>query len=249
MSIIKNRRALSPVAVGLIFLGVAFIIVAGLFIAYYWTGAGSATTETKQFSDFTGLDVNSGFQVTIIQSSTYSVKITANQGVIDRINVTKSGDTLSIKLQPGVILGDSPLKAEISMPTLTQVTFSSATRGTASGFSSSQSFTADLTGASSFESTLFATGDVNVDLSGASSFNVQGSGGNLDAVISGASNLQMSSYQVNNAKLDVSGASHATVDPSGRLDVSASGFSSVTYYGNPTLGNIDTSGGSTVNKG
>jgi hypothetical protein len=41
----------------------------------------------------------------------------------------------------------------------------------------------------------------------------------------------------------------ATVNLDGRLDVTASGFSSLVYYGHPALGTIDTSGGSTVSKG
>jgi hypothetical protein len=249
LRIIRNRRGFSSVAFGLIFIGVACVIVAGLFITYYWTGNGAVKTQTKQFSNFNKLDVSSGFEVTITQSNTFSVSVTTNEGVIDLIQVSQSGETLTIRPQPGAMFSASTLKAEIAMPVLNGVVFSGGTRGTASGFSSSQTFIADLTGGSSFESSDLTSGDVHVDLSGASSFNVQGTGGNLDAVISGASNLQMSSFQVNNAHLNLSGASHATVNPTGRLDVSASGFSSVTYYGNPTLGNIDASGGSTVAKG
>jgi len=61
--------------------------------------------------------------------------------------------------------------------------------------------------------------------------------------------LNFSNFHVNDANVELSGASHATVYVAGRLDVSASGFSSLQYLGNPTLGNIDTSGGSTVTKG
>jgi hypothetical protein len=76
----------------------------------------------------------------------------------------------------------------------------------------------------------------------------QGTGANLTSTVSGASNLDLNNFQVANADLEVSGASHAVVNPTGTLNVNASGASSVQYVGNPTLGNIQTSGASNVNK-
>jgi len=250
LRIFRNGKAVTPLVIALIVLGVAILLVAGTLIAYYASGVGNLKTETKQFSDFTKLDIGSAFEVTITQSSTYSVTVTASQGVVDRIDITKSGDTLSIQIQPGVILGASTLKADISIPVLNGVTFSGAAHGTVSGgFSTTAGFTANLNGASTFEITDLTTQNVHVDLSGASSFTAQGTGNDLVAMVSGASNLQLSSFHTNNATMELSGASHATVNLDGRLDVTASGFSSLVYYGNPTLGNIDTSGGSTVSKG
>ena len=66
--------------------------------------------------------------------------------------------------------------------------------------------------------------------------------------VSGASNLNLESFPVNDATVTVSGASHAVVNPSGTLNVDASGASSLQYIGNPNLGTINTSGASTVNR-
>jgi hypothetical protein len=119
----KNRKAITPLVIALIVLGVAIVLVAGALVVYYGSGAGNLKTETKQFGGFTKLDIGSAFEVTVTQSSTYSVTVTASQGVVDRIDVTKHDDTLSIQLQPGVILDGSTLKAEIAMPVLNGVTF------------------------------------------------------------------------------------------------------------------------------
>ena len=249
MSVLRNRKALSPLAIALIVLGVAIVVVAGVVVAFIWSGVGNLKTETKQFSDFMKLDVSSGFQVDITQSNTYKVVITAGERIIDKIEVSKSGDTLNIRLQPGTVFGSSTLKAEISMPVLNGVTLSGGTRGTSSGFNATEEFTVELTGASAFESDNFVVSDISVDISGASTFSAQGTGNDLVAVVSGASNLSFSNFHVNDAKVELSGASHVTVYVAGRLDVSASGLSSLQYLGNPTLGNINTSGGSSVTKG
>ena len=50
------------------------------------------------------------------------------------------------------------------------------------------------------------------------------------------------------AAVEASGASNVTVQTNGVLDVEASGGSRVFYLGDPTLGNIETSGGSTVGR-
>ncbi len=51
---------------------------------------------------------------------------------------------------------------------------------------------------------------------------------------------------VQDAAVNASGASNVTVNLSGRLDADASGASNVFYLGQPTMGTIDTSGGSDV---
>jgi len=51
---------------------------------------------------------------------------------------------------------------------------------------------------------------------------------------------------VADTRVDASDGSHITVNSSGILDVDASGGSHVFYLGNPTLGDIHTSGGSEI---
>ncbi len=72
----------------------------------------------------------------------------------------------------------------------------------------------------------------------------------LDNVLpdSGGGQIDLGDFSVGDADVEMSGGGRATVNPSGRLDVDASGGSHVFYVGNPTLGNIDTSGGSSVER-
>jgi hypothetical protein len=60
--------------------------------------------------------------------------------------------------------------------------------------------------------------------------------------------MDLADFQIDDANVNLSGASHATVNLNGTLNVEASGASSLEYIGNPTLGNVNTSGGSSVNK-
>ena len=58
--------------------------------------------------------------------------------------------------------------------------------------------------------------------------------------------IDLTDFPLADVNIDASGASTASVNLSGTLDVSASGASNVFYLGDPSLGSIDTSGGSSV---
>jgi len=55
-------------------------------------------------------------------------------------------------------------------------------------------------------------------------------------------------HAVVNADVSLSGGSRATINLDGRLDADLSGGSNLLYIGDPTMGDINTSGGSTVGK-
>jgi hypothetical protein len=65
---------------------------------------------------------------------------------------------------------------------------------------------------------------------------------------SGGGRIDLGDFSVVDANVELSGGGRATVNSSGTLDVDASGGSHVTYVGSPTLGKIDTSGGSSVER-
>ena len=48
--------------------------------------------------------------------------------------------------------------------------------------------------------------------------------------------------------IGLSGASDGTVNLTGTLDADVSGASKLRYYGNPTMGDIETSGASSIKK-
>ena len=54
------------------------------------TGSGNLETKSKDFSGFTKIEANNGFEVIVSKSSTYSVEITADDNVHKYIDVSKS---------------------------------------------------------------------------------------------------------------------------------------------------------------
>ena len=75
---------------------------------------------------------------------------------------------------------------------------------------------------------------------------MQGSASDIVIEGSGASRVELADFPLNNADINLSGASTGTVNLKGRLDAELSGASKLRYIGEPTMGNINTSGGSTI---
>ena len=202
-------------------------------------------TQTYDFTDFTRVEVGSAFIVEIVQSESYSITITAGENLFDAIQVSKEGATLEISGRWKTPF--PPPKAEIAMPDLRELSLSGATNGSIEGFSSSHDIVIDLSGSSELKGNVTA-GDAQFTISGESSIELEGSAGDMDVNASGASHVELSSFPVSNAYVVFTGASSGTINLNGRLDANLSGASDLRYVGEPTMGNITTSGESTVSK-
>ena len=105
----------AAVVVTVVLLAVFGVIGGGGFVII---GSGDLTTRDFDLSDFTEIEARSGFQLELVQSSTFSVEITADDNVMDYIDVSKSGDTLRIRPQWNRSFRSVTLRAKITMPDL-----------------------------------------------------------------------------------------------------------------------------------
>jgi hypothetical protein len=135
------------------------------------------------------------------------------------------------------------------MPNLYELEFSGGTHGTLEGFTASHEFVVDLSGGSHLSGDFTTSGDAQFTLSGGSHVTgLDGAANDLTISGSGGSHLDLSDFTVHDATVNLSGGSHATINLDGRLDGDLSGGSHLLYIGDPTLGDINTSGDSTVGK-
>lgn len=176
---------------------------------------------------FTSVSAAMGFNVEITESSTFSVRVTLDDNLVDKLRVTKVGNTLSLSLDPGSYLSRT-LRAVITMPAIEGIDFSGGSRGSISEF-------VDLA-------------SLNLELSGGSHLDAEGSANALTVDASGGSTLDLENFPVHDADVAFSGGSSGTISLDGTLDADLSGGSRLWYVGSPTLGDIGTSGGSSLQK-
>jgi Putative auto-transporter adhesin, head GIN domain len=212
------------------------------------TGSGNLVTRQFQFTGFSGVDAGSAFQVDLSRGDKFSVSVTADDNLVQDLEVAVSGNRLHLGLKPNVNVRNATMKAVITMPALAALRLSGATRTTVAGFNSGQPLDVDISGASNLRGEIH-TGDARFDVSGASGVELEGNAANLRCQASGASHADLERFRCKDATVDSSGASRVTLNASGKLDLEASGASSVRYVGQPADVKARASGASSIRPG
>ncbi len=224
-------------AIGLLACGVAFGNI---------KGSGNAVTQELPISDFTKVEAGNSFKVTVTRADRFNVQVKADDNLIEHLDVRKDGDTLVIRLKSGKSTRNATLEAEVSLPELTSVKLTGASKGTVRGFASEGEFRAELSGASKLSGEIQAA-HTDVRLSGASSLKLTGSSPSFSLKGSGASRAIMEDFAINSAEVHLSGASTATLNVKDKFGpVALSGASKLVYLGDPTFQDFQTSGASSI---
>ncbi len=232
------------------------------------TGSGKLAAWDFNYRDFTKIEAGYAFSIDVVKADSYLVRVTIDDNLYEHLDISKQGDTLYLRLKPNYNYANVTQQATISLPDLKKLGLSGASQADiGSGFSSSHAVDFDLSGASKVNidnmkarNTNFglsgaskASGNIEMvsgtfDLSGASSLELEGIANDVDIQASGASHVELADFSVVDADINLSGASDTTIYASGRLDGNLSGASRITYLGNPTLGSVSASGGSTISQ-
>jgi hypothetical protein len=251
-------------------IGLTVLLISGVLLdgcsAVIKKTAGPTTARDYNFTDFNSIDIGYAFKLQVTPADTYSITIDANESDFERIKVTRTGDKLEIGMD-GLFFhfGRAP-RVKITMPELRGLSMSGASEGSVTGFRSSDDLDLSLSGASelridmetgAFDCELSGSCEVtgtltaasaDIALSGASQIELTGSGGNVSIELSGASQADLEDFAVNDAVINFTGASDGSLEINGRLDVSLSGASELQYSGNPILGDLDITGGSSLKR-
>lgn len=201
---------------------------------------GPATTREYEYAGFKAVDAANAVTVDIEYGDTYSVEITANERVFDRINVTQKDDALKIGVKWfGVGFNNARIEAKITMPELDKLTLSGASEGTVRGFKSANDFETNISGASELDLDI-ETGAFTGVISGSSELNARVKSSSTRINLSGASDLKI---EVITGSLEI--ISSASSETSGMAEALStvfhlSGASSMELTGKG--GNIELSG-------
>ena len=202
--------------------------------------------QTFDFTGFTKIIAGETFQVNVIKGAVFSVKA---------VGCAADIDDLDLEILPGGFLdlkyshykkNRSRMEFLITMPQLYSVNLSGAANGSVEGFQGQTSVIRNILSGSA-RCTVTGIGiNSQVDLSGTSELELNGSTESLYGTISGNALLQ--AYGVNAIEVDisVSGIAKAYVKVIESLFVEASGQSRVHYRGNPINKSVVTSGNAQV---
>jgi serine/threonine-protein kinase len=211
------------------------------------TGSGVLVEGTADFQGFTAIKVDSGFEVTVIPDSAYSITVTVDDNILEHVRMEKDGATFEIGLDPWYTYRDVTLKAIVTLPVLTAVELSGGSSlivVEAATLPPVGSFAAEVSGASSLLLPAISASSLDLELSGASRVTAGGSAGAIDAAVSGASEADLRSLSGSSGDLELSGGSRMWVTLSGLVDAEVTGGSTLYYRGGLSWGHLVVSDGS-----
>jgi len=210
-------------------------------------GSGHVITENRSTSDFNSIDVSGAIDVYVKQDSATSVRVEADDNILEYIEVHTEGSRLEIYTQNNIRLRPSnKIKVYISSPEYKEIQVSGASSVRCENEITSDVLDVNLSGASEGKLELNAP-RISVNVTGASNASIKGKTKDFEGSASGASEIRGFDLLSENADVEASGASHIEIYASVRIDGQSSGASSVNYKGN-AQSNVGKSGASSVNK-
>lgn len=228
---------------------IAFLVIAVIADAQKIYDA-NATVRTV--GDFKAISISNALSVYISQGNENALVVSADdKNDIKNITTEVEDGVLKIKYdEKRGWRGDKKLKAYISFKELNRVTMKGATDLYVVTPVNLSSLYVDASGASNFKT---LTGVLNIDemvikCQGASDIQLKGKVGKLVIDASGASDITSYGLVANNCDIKAAGASDIKLTINGELSVNASGASDIRYKGSAKVGDIKSTGASTVKK-
>jgi hypothetical protein len=230
--------AIIGILVTLIVLGIVALLVFNV-VAPGWNvqGSGKVIQEERQVANFNKISFAGTGNLIIVQTSTESLRIEAEDNIVPRISTRVDDQTLIIEYRaawPTFWFNPTkPINIYVNVKDIQKIEGSGATTIKSDSIKTDK---LEITGSGMTKAELsIEVGQLVSEISGAGDFIISGKADNQDSTISGAGKYEAKQLLSKDAKVEISGAGQATVDAQDKLDVEVSGAGQVFYIGNPKI--------------
>lgn len=190
-------------------------------------------TEEREMDSFNQINISGEYELVLAQGDKEKLEIRGNKKDLANIVTKSKKNTLHIS-NKGVLSDTEPIKLFITIVDLHDVIVYGSVDIRGKGKITVETLDIVSRGSSEIELDVDAY-YLNLDLSGGSDTEIEGSATNFITSISGVGHLEAKKLVTNNAKVDISGAGTATVNVRKKLDVDISGAGTVSYEGDPIV--------------
>ena len=215
------------------FLFAAVMLANVPLMAQQLKGNGNFKSQTRNVSDFKGINTSGGFYVEITQGDTESLKIEAEENLIDNIKTEVRNGVLHIYSDKSISTSEG-MKAYITVKELNEIDISGGVQVVGKSAFKTNILKLDMSGASTVNMALNAN-KIIANMSGASKIELKGQVNDLKIAMSGASHAAVAELIAKDVNVTASGASKAKVHADKALHITASGASAVFYKGSPSI--------------
>lgn len=201
------------------------------------SGSGPVVSETRSISGFREVKSDFSGDVFITQGSLYSVRIEAQQNIIDVIETVLNDGILTIRGKSNTIIRpDTRIKVYITMPDVEGLRVSGSGDMTVQNNVSASHLYLKVSGSGNITIPKLNAGSVDANISGSGEINIwDGTVSNEIIDIEGSGSMDFSGLMASAADVAISGSGDARVYATSTLKVRISGSGSVYYRGNPSI--------------
>jgi len=209
-------------------------------------GSGNQVTETRKVSDFTKIEISGGYVIKLVQDSSLTLTVTADDNVQGDIKNDVSGGKLRIS-NKNICTSSGEVIVVIGVRNLEEIKASGAVEVSADGKINTKDMNISLSGSTKVTLAINAA-RLSTHASGSSEINLAGQASEHDLELSGSSNVNAFDLVTGVYNIKTSGSSDCDINVLQELNVHSSGSSSIKYRGNPASVNNDKSGSSSIEK-
>ena len=220
-------------------------IICSVLIGLLGTSLIAQTTEDRNLSEFTKIEVSGAAHVKLAQGDAASVKVTADASELKNIITEIKDGTLIVKTQGNI---DNEFKVWVTYKTLTLIDASGASHVSTDNTLNGEKLDVITSGASKAVLDVILK-ELKSNVSGASTLVLSGATENHVAEVSGAASLKAAKMSSMVTEINASGASSSKISVNKKIVANASGASSIKYFGEPAEATISSGKASSIESG
>lgn len=200
-------------------------------------GTGPTVNETFNVSNFSKVDLDLSADVNYTKGTDYSVEVSAQQNVLDRMKIDRIGDVLCISMKPNTnLLNYDKITVTVTSPEFDGADISGSGCIYIRGDFESNNVSVDVSGSGKIEIDELTMTQLDLDISGSGQITVdKGSATRINSEISGSGKVYLDNVEARNVKTETSGSGKTQVWATETLDVDIAGSGDVYYNGNPII--------------
>jgi len=219
-------------------LGIACVLLMNVWIAGCdlvgdrINGNGNLQSEQRNVGDARRIRVMGSMDVILIPGATASVKVEADENLIQYIETREDDRWLKIRTRDHVSFSTrNPIRVYVTTPEVTRLVLLGSGKVTTEGeFVSESPVEYDIAGSGDVTMKLNAP-SVSADISGSGSLQLSGETRDIKLEIAGSGSFKAEELKAENAKVKIAGSGDAFLYAESNLDVRILGSGSVRYRG------------------
>lgn len=199
-------------------------------------GNGVSGSQERSVGNFHSVNAMGSMDVIVSQATSPSIKIEADQNLLEYIETRNNGGTIEIYTKEGYNLDSkSGIKVYAAAPDFKNISVSGSGKINSNGkINSTSTLNANVSGSGDILMEVDAP-KIFTQISGSGSSTIKGTTKDFSAHINGSGDVHCFDLLSENTEIDIAGSGNAEVYASKSLDVDIAGGGDVRYKGNPSV--------------